>query len=160
MTGRRYRQGDFVFRKGDLADTMFLAIEGKYLVPELNKNLGPGEFGELGLLTSANHRTQSVECVESGRVLTISYDKARELYFENPNSGFISFTSRAIGSCGRRQSDPSGSRISFFLGLPWREMLWDRRRPYLLSSSWRLPSSFSAAAPLLRTKTARSQNNF
>ena len=45
-------------------------------------------FGELGLLTSEKRRTQSVECIESGHVLTISYDKVRELYFENPEFGF------------------------------------------------------------------------
>jgi CRP-like cAMP-binding protein len=42
----------------------------------------------MGLLTSGSHRTASVECIESGHVLTISYDQVRELYFENPEFGF------------------------------------------------------------------------
>jgi CRP-like cAMP-binding protein len=89
MTKRKCRQGDLLFRKHDLADEMFLAVKGTYLVPELNKPLRPGEiFGEMGLLTSEQRRTQSVECVESGHVLRISYDKVRELYFENPEFGF------------------------------------------------------------------------
>ena len=29
-----------------------------------------------------------MECVERGHVLTITYDKVRELYFENPEFGF------------------------------------------------------------------------
>jgi hypothetical protein len=89
MTKRKYRQGDVLFRKHDVADEMFLVVQGKYRVPELNITFQAGElFGELGLLTSENRRTQSVECVESGHVLTITYDKVRELYFENPEFGF------------------------------------------------------------------------
>ncbi len=89
MTKRKCRQGDLLFRKNDLANEMFLAAKGTYLVSELNKTIKSGEiFGELGLLTSEQRRTQSVECVESGHVLTIAYDKVRELYFENPEFGF------------------------------------------------------------------------
>ncbi len=89
MTKRKYRKGDFVFRKGDLAEEMFLAVKGKYLVSELNIEIPPGHiFGELGLLTSDNLRTQSVECVESGHVLTITYDKVWELYFDDPEFGY------------------------------------------------------------------------
>ena len=68
---------------------MFLAVKGTYAIPELDKTIQAGEiFGELGLLTSEQRRTQSVECTESGHVLTITYDKVRELYFENPEFGF------------------------------------------------------------------------
>jgi CRP-like cAMP-binding protein len=78
-----------LFRKNDLASEMFLAVKGTYRIPELNKTFQPGEiFGELGLLTSEQRRTQSVECIESGHVLAITYDKVRELYFENPEFGF------------------------------------------------------------------------
>src|SRR5436190_3611692 len=89
MTKRRYRKGDVLFRKGDPADEMFLAAKGRYLVSELNVELRPGQiFGELGLLTSGSHRTQSIECIETGHVLMIKYDQVRELYFENPEFGF------------------------------------------------------------------------
>jgi hypothetical protein len=89
MTRRKYKKGDVVFRKGEVADEMFLADKGKYLVTELGLELRPGHiFGEMGLLTSGFQRTQSVECIESGHLLTISYDEVRELYFENPEFGF------------------------------------------------------------------------
>lgn len=89
MTKRRCRKGDLLFRKNDLAGEMFLIVKGTYRIPELNKTFQPGEiFGELGLLTSEQRRTQSVECIESGHVLAITYDKVRELYFENPEFGF------------------------------------------------------------------------
>jgi CRP-like cAMP-binding protein len=89
MTRRKYKQGDIVFHRGELADEMFLAAKGRYRVVELDLELRPGHiFGEMGLLTSGFQRTQSVECIESGHLLTISYDEVRELYFENPEFGF------------------------------------------------------------------------
>jgi CRP-like cAMP-binding protein len=89
MKKRKYRKGDILFRKGDLADEMFLVGKGKYRIPELDIDLRPGEiFGEMGLLTSGSQRTASVECVESGHVLTMPYDEVRALYFENPEFGF------------------------------------------------------------------------
>ena len=89
MKKRKYRKGDILFRKGDPADEMFLVGKGKYRLLELDNELQPGQiFGELGLLTPGYHRTQSVECVENGHVLTLPYDEVRALYFENPEFGF------------------------------------------------------------------------
>jgi Cyclic nucleotide-binding domain len=89
MTPRKYRQGDVVFRKGDAANDMFLTVTGKFLVTELGIELPPGRFvGELGFLSPNNRRTQSVECIEDGQVLTITYDKLLELYFQNPEFGY------------------------------------------------------------------------
>jgi CRP-like cAMP-binding protein len=89
MKKRKYRKGDVLFRKGDPADEMFLAGQGRYRVVELDHELRPGQiFGELGLLTPGYHRTQSIECIESGHVLTLPYDEVRALYFENPQFGF------------------------------------------------------------------------
>ncbi len=89
MKKRKYRKGDILFRKGDPAEELFLIGKGKYRVLELDHELAPGEiFGELGLLTPGYQRTQSVECVENGHVLTLPYDEVRALYFENPQFGF------------------------------------------------------------------------
>ena len=89
MKKRKYRKGDILFRKGDPADEMFLVGKGKFRVLELDHELQPGQiFGELGLLTPGYNRTQSVECVENGHVLTLPYDEVRALYFENPQFGF------------------------------------------------------------------------
>jgi hypothetical protein len=89
MSKRTYRKGEVIFHKGDVADEMFLIVKGRYLVSELNIVLQPGNiFGEMGLLTSGSHRTATVECIESGHVLTISYDQVRQLFFQNPEFGF------------------------------------------------------------------------
>jgi hypothetical protein len=89
MTRRRFKKGAVLFRKGDPAEEMFLTVRGKYLVEELGIDVLPGHIiGEMGLLTPGNRRTQTVVCVESGHMLSITYDKVRELYFENPEFGF------------------------------------------------------------------------
>ena len=89
MTRRGFKKGKVLFKKGDPADEMFLIVKGKYLVKELGIELLPGHIiGEMGLLTPDNSRTQSVVCTQSGHCLSITYDKVRELYFENPEFGF------------------------------------------------------------------------
>jgi CRP-like cAMP-binding protein len=89
MDRRTYRKGDILFRKGQAAKEMFLTTTGKFLVTEIGVELPPGRLvGELGFLTPNNKRTQSVECLEDGAVLTISYDRLLEVYFAYPDFGY------------------------------------------------------------------------
>ena len=89
MTRRQYFGGDILFSKGDAADEMFYTVTGKFLLPELGIEIGPGQLvGEMGLLAPENKRTATLECLEGGDVLTLNYDKVRELYFQNPQFGF------------------------------------------------------------------------
>lgn len=89
MTKRTYRKGDVLFHKGDVAEEMFYTVDGKFLVTGINIELPRGQIlGEMGLLAPDNRRTQTVECIEDGQVLTITYDKVRELYFQDPDFGF------------------------------------------------------------------------
>ncbi len=89
MTQRKYRAGDVLFHKGDTAKEMFYTVTGKFLVKEIGVELSAGRImGELGFLTPKNRRTQTVECIENGEVLTITYDKLLELYFQNPEFGY------------------------------------------------------------------------
>jgi hypothetical protein len=99
MTERKYKQGDFLFKKGDAANEMFMTITGKYLVKEFNVELAPGSLmGELGFLTPDNRRTATIECLEAGRVLSITYEKLLEIYFQNPEFGyyFLVLTSQRL----------------------------------------------------------------
>ena len=89
MDKRTYRKGDILFRKGQVAKEMFLTTTGKYLVTEIGVELPPGRLvGELGFLTPNNKRTATVECLEDGAVLTISYDRLLEVYFGYPDFGY------------------------------------------------------------------------
>jgi CRP-like cAMP-binding protein len=89
MTKRTYKKGNVLFRKNERAYEMYYVVSGKFLVSEIGVTIPAGQvFGELGLLAPENRRTSSVECVESGVVLTITYDKVQGLYFQNPTFGF------------------------------------------------------------------------
>jgi CRP-like cAMP-binding protein len=99
MTRRKYRTNDVVFRKGESANEMFMTVTGRFRVTELGMELAPGRvFGELGFLSPNNRRTQTVDCTEGGEVLTITYDKLLELYFQNPEFGyyFLRLTSERL----------------------------------------------------------------
>jgi len=99
MTERKYRKGDVVVKKDDAADEMFLTVTGKFLVKEINVELPPGRLmGELGFLSPDNRRTATVTCLEDGHVLTITYEKLLEIYFQNPQFGyyFLVLTSQRL----------------------------------------------------------------
>ena len=89
MTERRYRRGDILFKKDDAASEMFLTVTGRFLVKEIDVELPPGRLmGELGFLTPSQRRTETVECIEDGQVMTITYVKLLEIYFQNPQFGY------------------------------------------------------------------------
>ena len=89
MSPRKYKKGEVLFRKGDAAKEMFFTVSGKFLVKEIGVELPPGRImGELGFIDPKNRRTQTVESLENGEVLTITYDKLLELYFQNPEFGY------------------------------------------------------------------------
>ena len=99
MTERKYRRGDVLFKKDDAADEMLLTVTGKFLVKEISVELPPGRLmGELGFLTPDNRRTATIECIEDGHVLTITYEKLLEIYFQNPQFGyyFLVLTSQRL----------------------------------------------------------------
>jgi CRP-like cAMP-binding protein len=99
MTERKYRRGDKLFNKDDAATEMFLTVTGKFLVTEINVELPPGRLmGELGFLTPNKRRTATVECMEDGQVLTITYERLLEIYFQNPQFGyyFLILTSQRL----------------------------------------------------------------
>ena len=78
---------------------MFLTVTGKFLVKEIGVEVPPGRLmGELGFLTPDKRRTGTVECIEDGQVLTITYDRLLEIYFQNPQFGyyFLVLTSQRL----------------------------------------------------------------
>jgi hypothetical protein len=90
MSRRSYGKGDVLFRKGDPANEMFFTVTGKFLVTEIGVELSAGRLvGELGFLSPDNRRTQTVECLDGGEVLTMTYDKLLQLYFQNPEFGYF-----------------------------------------------------------------------
>jgi len=99
MTTRKYRKGEVLFKKDDPAQDMLLTVTGQFLVKEIGVAVPPGRLmGELGFLSPDNRRTATIECTEDGQVLTITYEKLLEIYFQNPQFGyyFLILTSQRL----------------------------------------------------------------
>lgn len=99
MTRRRVKANQVLFRKGDLAEAMYLIVSGRFLLQEINLELQPGAVvGELGLLQPDGMRTLSLVSLEDGEILALSYEKFEELYFQNPEFGlsFLKLTSKRL----------------------------------------------------------------
>jgi CRP-like cAMP-binding protein len=89
MSNRSFRKGELVFHKGDVAEAMYYSVSGRYRLREMGIEIPAGQvFGDLGLLAPDNRRTQTIECIEDGSVLTATYQQVKELYFQNPQFGF------------------------------------------------------------------------
>jgi CRP-like cAMP-binding protein len=89
MTERNCTAGEMLFYKGEKAEDMLYIVSGKFKLVESGIVLPVGAIvGELGMLSPSNMRTQSLECIEGGLVLSVSYSKVEELYVQNPAFGF------------------------------------------------------------------------
>jgi hypothetical protein len=89
MMARHFRKGDILFAKGETADQMFCPVTGRYVLHELGIEVKPGQVvGELAMLAPDNRRTATLECIEDGDALSITYEQVEELYYQNPTFGF------------------------------------------------------------------------
>ena len=89
MTERKCAAGDVLFYKDEKAEEMFYIVSGRFKLVESGIELPVGAIvGEFGMLSPSNLRTQTLECVESGLVLSVTYTKVEELYVQNPAFGF------------------------------------------------------------------------
>lgn len=89
MTERHCEAGEVLFYKNEKAEEMFYIVSGRYRLVESGIELPVGAIvGELGMLTPTNERTQTLECIEGGTVLGVSYRQVEELYVQNPEFGF------------------------------------------------------------------------
>ncbi|NVN87740.1 MAG: cyclic nucleotide-binding domain-containing protein [Rhodopseudomonas sp.] len=89
MTERICEAGEALFYKDEKAESMFYIVSGRFRLVESGIELPVGAIvGELGMLSPSNTRTQTLECIESGTVLGVSYSKVEELYVQNPEFGF------------------------------------------------------------------------
>jgi Cyclic nucleotide-binding domain len=109
MIGRRYKKGDILFAKGEPANEMFCIVTGRYRLIELGIELNPGQVvGELAMLAPDNRRTATLECIEDGDALSITYEQVEQLYYQNPTFGFYFLrlaTARLFENIGRMQAE-------------------------------------------------------
>src|SRR6266436_8933332 len=89
MTERNCTAGEVLFYKDEKAEDMLYIVSGRFRLVESGIELPVGAIvGELGMLSPSNARTQTLECVETGVVLSVTYDQVEQLYVQNPAFGF------------------------------------------------------------------------
>ena len=89
MTERKCEAGEVLFYKDEKAEDMLYIVSGRFHLVESGIEFPVGAIvGELGMLSPANTRTQTLECMEAGTILSVSYTKVEELYVQNPEFGF------------------------------------------------------------------------
>ena len=109
MTGRHFKKGDILFAKGEPASEMFCTVTGRYRLLELGIELKSGQVvGELAMLAPDNRRTATLECIENGDALSITYEQVEQLYYQNPTFGFYFLrlaTARLFENISRLESE-------------------------------------------------------
>jgi hypothetical protein len=114
MTGRHFRKGDILFAKGETASEMFCPVTGRYLLIELGLEVKSGQLvGELAMLAPDNRRTATLECIEEGDTLSITYEQVEQLYYQNPMFGFYFLrlaTARLFDNVGRLEAELANQR--------------------------------------------------
>lgn len=108
MNKRAVAAGETLFRKGDEANGMLFLVNGRLHLKEIDVDLPPGTIvGEMGFLAPGGARTQTLVCTENGQILQISYERVKELYYQNPTFGFYFLrlaTSRLFENIGRLEA--------------------------------------------------------
>ena len=100
MTERKYRKGDIAVQKGRCSqrDVPDASPANSWSRKSTSSFRRDALMGELGFLTPDNRRTATIECIEDGQVLTITYERLLEIYFQNPQFGyyFLVLTSQRL----------------------------------------------------------------
>ena len=90
MRRTRMKAGDVLFRKGDPADRLFLVVDGRVEFTEIGVVMESGKvFGEIAFFSPDRRRTLTALCVENCTLLTIDEQTVKQLYYQNPQFGFL-----------------------------------------------------------------------
>jgi CRP/FNR family transcriptional regulator, cyclic AMP receptor protein len=88
MRRRRMRAGSVLFRKGDLADRLYLLAQGEMELVESGRTMQTGRmFGEIAFFAPDRRRTATARCTTDCIVLSIDETTFTQLYYQNPAFG-------------------------------------------------------------------------
>ncbi|MEP7299039.1 MAG: cyclic nucleotide-binding domain-containing protein [Burkholderiales bacterium] len=89
MRAKKHRAGTVLFRKGDMADRLYMLAEGRIELVEINSSLLPGQiFGEIAFFSPDRRRRLTARCADKCTVLSIDESTVKQLYYQNPAFGF------------------------------------------------------------------------
>ena len=86
---RDLADGTWLFAKGDLAESLFVVVEGQLQVPDYGVVFGPGALiGEVGLFSPERRRTAGAVAVGPLAVSELTERRVKELHFDNPEFAY------------------------------------------------------------------------
>jgi DNA-binding NarL/FixJ family response regulator len=89
MSDEIHHKGEILFRKGDPARALYYIQQGKVALPEIGKQMAEGAlFGEIGIFSPGHSRTCSARCETDARLFCLTAERAKRLYFENPQFAY------------------------------------------------------------------------
>jgi two-component system, NarL family, nitrate/nitrite response regulator NarL len=89
MSDESHHKGEILFRKGDPARALYYIQQGKVVLPEIGKQMAEGTlFGEIGIFAPEHSRTCSARCETDARLFCLTAERAKRLYFENPQFAY------------------------------------------------------------------------
>lgn len=89
MRSQLLKAGDVLFRKGDVAEHLYLLAEGRIEFVEIGQVMEPGRlFGEIAFFAPDKSRSLTARCATDCTVLRIDESTFKQLYFQNPSFGF------------------------------------------------------------------------
>ncbi len=115
MKHESFKRGQWLFRKGDSADRLFILKTGRIKLIEFDKTLEAGTvFGEVGIFSESATRTSSALSDEDCELYSLTSEKAIELFYQDPRFGFsivralARYVSEGVDSASpRRDADES-----------------------------------------------------
>lgn len=88
MTRAEVKQGDVLFRQGEVANKLYYLVSGSIRFPEIEAKAAPGDLiGEIGVFSPWKTRTASAIAERDSTLLSLSDQKVMELYYQNPEFG-------------------------------------------------------------------------
>jgi CRP/FNR family cyclic AMP-dependent transcriptional regulator len=88
-TRKSFREGDVIARKGDATDSVYFILKGRVRLEELHLFVEGGNIiGEIGVFAPGSERSSTMIADTDLETLTVSGDKIKELYYQNPRLGF------------------------------------------------------------------------
>jgi len=89
MKRENMKRGQWLFKKGDLADRLYILKNGRIKLVEFDKALEAGAiFGEVGIFSENEVRTSSAFAEDDSELYSLTSERAVELFYQDPSFGF------------------------------------------------------------------------
>jgi hypothetical protein len=87
-TKKNFRKGEVISKRGDLTDNVYFILKGRVKIEELDIYVDEGGLiGEIGVFAPGRRRSNTMISDTDLETLTVTGDKIKELYYQNPRIG-------------------------------------------------------------------------